>query len=439
MTQTTTDYLYQLNGPATDRTYSAPSSNDSAGTFDDHLSQASTLAGDDSRSNGGNSLRADSGHFDRDGKSWNSTDPKPTSHKKENSTPATTSRPEEDKSDNSASSTRPSTDNADDDQHNTDKSQDTTAAAAAGATQSTHDNSQKADSKSTPNENGESAAATRIDSLTDEATPKNGNTGANHADQKATNDASLSDLAAQHVDQAAKLATAVATEPAVAADRTVQSQVAEVESKQSKGDKSDATKSKAKTDADATNVVAAADKSSSNVAADGEVSASTTQQAADHPQGISVAANPTAAKNALESDKSTDDESHHGTRDDAGAGTLSDVAAQANKVDAAQLVNGAIIATDADANAPVKTKSSDQTTKPIGTASETPAAAFARLTRASNGAGDSSSATGANDAPQIDPSRFVGRVAKAFQTAQDRGGTLQLRLSPPELGRSTSS
>jgi flagellar hook-length control protein FliK len=25
-------------------------------------------------------------------------------------------------------------------------------------------------------------------------------------------------------------------------------------------------------------------------------------------------------------------------------------------------------------------------------------------------------------------------VAKAFQTAQDRGGTLQLRLSPPELG-----
>ena len=42
--------------------------------------------------------------------------------------------------------------------------------------------------------------------------------------------------------------------------------------------------------------------------------------------------------------------------------------------------------------------------------------------------------SGANDLPQVDPSRFIGRVAKAFQTAQDRGGTLQLRLSPPELG-----
>jgi flagellar hook-length control protein FliK len=36
--------------------------------------------------------------------------------------------------------------------------------------------------------------------------------------------------------------------------------------------------------------------------------------------------------------------------------------------------------------------------------------------------------------PAVDPARFIGRVAKAFQTAHDRGGTLQLRLSPPELG-----
>jgi flagellar hook-length control protein FliK len=42
--------------------------------------------------------------------------------------------------------------------------------------------------------------------------------------------------------------------------------------------------------------------------------------------------------------------------------------------------------------------------------------------------------TEANDTPQVDPSRFVSRVAKAVQTANDRGGPLQLRLSPPELG-----
>lgn len=40
----------------------------------------------------------------------------------------------------------------------------------------------------------------------------------------------------------------------------------------------------------------------------------------------------------------------------------------------------------------------------------------------------------ANELPRIDPARFVSRVAKAFHTAQERGGTLQLRLSPPELG-----
>jgi flagellar hook-length control protein FliK len=36
--------------------------------------------------------------------------------------------------------------------------------------------------------------------------------------------------------------------------------------------------------------------------------------------------------------------------------------------------------------------------------------------------------------PRVDAARFVGRVAKAVQTAQERGGLVQLRLSPPELG-----
>jgi flagellar hook-length control protein FliK len=40
----------------------------------------------------------------------------------------------------------------------------------------------------------------------------------------------------------------------------------------------------------------------------------------------------------------------------------------------------------------------------------------------------------ADDTPRIDAARFVGRVSKAIQTAHERGGTLQLRLSPPELG-----
>jgi flagellar hook-length control protein FliK len=42
--------------------------------------------------------------------------------------------------------------------------------------------------------------------------------------------------------------------------------------------------------------------------------------------------------------------------------------------------------------------------------------------------------SGSDGMPIVDPARFVGRVAKAFQTAHERGGTLQLRLAPPELG-----
>src|SRR5690606_39939299 len=34
----------------------------------------------------------------------------------------------------------------------------------------------------------------------------------------------------------------------------------------------------------------------------------------------------------------------------------------------------------------------------------------------------------------VDPSRFVNRVSRAFQAAEQRGGVVQLRLSPPELG-----
>jgi len=45
--------------------------------------------------------------------------------------------------------------------------------------------------------------------------------------------------------------------------------------------------------------------------------------------------------------------------------------------------------------------------------------------------GDSPTAPGAEQAERV---RFVQRVARAFEAAADRGGTLRLRLHPPELG-----
>lgn len=48
--------------------------------------------------------------------------------------------------------------------------------------------------------------------------------------------------------------------------------------------------------------------------------------------------------------------------------------------------------------------------------------------------GQSSPATETEPRGQVDPARFVSRVTRAFQAAEQRGGVVQLRLSPPELG-----
>ncbi|WP_145282928.1 flagellar hook-length control protein FliK [Pirellulimonas nuda] len=39
-----------------------------------------------------------------------------------------------------------------------------------------------------------------------------------------------------------------------------------------------------------------------------------------------------------------------------------------------------------------------------------------------------------DNGPRVNPERFIARVSRAFQAAEQNGGTVQLRLSPPELG-----
>lgn len=62
-------------------------------------------------------------------------------------------------------------------------------------------------------------------------------------------------------------------------------------------------------------------------------------------------------------------------------------------------------------------------------------AAFGRLDRdGASTVGGTQQVGESSDAPRVDPTRFVSRVARAIETAQDRGGPVNLRLSPPELG-----
>jgi flagellar hook-length control protein FliK len=62
-------------------------------------------------------------------------------------------------------------------------------------------------------------------------------------------------------------------------------------------------------------------------------------------------------------------------------------------------------------------------------------ATFARFERSGGLAGHGQQhGVGSRDVSHVDPARFVSRVARAIQTAQDRGTPLLLRLNPPELG-----
>jgi flagellar hook-length control protein FliK len=108
------------------------------------------------------------------------------------------------------------------------------------------------------------------------------------------------------------------------------------------------------------------------------------------------------------------------------AGSVQDKAVAAATNVAAQQVANSVATSEPSQEA-------SRVTKPVGHSDEgvqtsaRPQRAGAAATRRGQGASSP-------DLPRVDAARFVGRVAKAVQTAQERGGALQLRLSPPELG-----
>jgi flagellar hook-length control protein FliK len=86
---------------------------------------------------------------------------------------------------------------------------------------------------------------------------------------------------------------------------------------------------------------------------------------------------------------------------------------------------------------PAKSETTDESVGPKGvhgTRSDAQVHPLARLQRGNTFAARGSRDAKNEDVPRVDATRFVSRVAKAIHTAQERGGTLQLRLSPPELG-----
>lgn len=421
MTQTTTDYLFQATTAVPDRSFSAAATNGGLGKFDDHLSQASSFAGDDSSGFGG-AQRADSSRRDDNNSRWSPNSS--SSYNDGSSHTSQTSPSDHNGSRDTTSASCSNSENSRHDDHDDDKPDDTTATEAAGASQH---NSKPANSK---NEHAEKAEATEAV----KAAAVNKKSGALDGQNNLHETAEGKDAAggpaadAKHAENAAKLATKAAEDEAQSKQNKDAAIATEKKSKEEKAAKNSTPKAKSNpsaSDGSGPDKAAAA-----RATAAGETAADAAASEQAKADAAAAVGNKSAAKRTPDSDDKQDGESLD-ARADLQAAARNDAAVA--KFDTAQLAAGTANIPDTGANASSKRKNGDAATKPIEAKGEAPAAAFARMSRSNNSSANSST-SGANESPQVDPSRFIGRVAKAFQTAHDRGGTLQLRLSPPELG-----
>jgi flagellar hook-length control protein FliK len=433
MTQTNTDYLLQITPAVTDRTYGAAAANDDGGKFDDHLSQAAMCSGEDSSNRGSSSQRIDTASHERDDRSWNTSASNRSNNDSGTSISSQTSPADQEQSADAVSGSKPPAEDADDDKHEAEKPDDTTAGEVAGASQVTKDNSQKTNTKSELDANAEAVATAKDAAVSKKAANEAGDPKAKVDAAVQVSGSPLLDAATEHAGEATEFVAVAAIETATTEEAVDASPPRPSEHKQSKAVKSDASTAKSNKAGRANNDVAVSNDLLVDEAATGQISSEVAQEVNDHLEASATLADATETKGKSGADDPSDDESRTSSHSETRVGARNEASGQTNKFDTAQLAVSISSQTDAGTNTASKDKEREPGTKRIVAKSEPPAAAFARMTR-NNITGSNDSASGENDLPPVDPSRFIGRVAKAFQTAQDRGGTLQLRLSPPELG-----
>jgi flagellar hook-length control protein FliK len=433
MNNTTTDYLYALSSQAPDRSYSAPSSDDDGSAFGDHLSQA---ANDSNRSNSTGPSRSDSTNASGVSNDSNSSD---NEDSQSPVAPLQLSRPHQD---NSTSDLHRSSDEShshqassarhdshkqrDADKSKRDKSQDASAQAAGqAATANSQPVSADKSDEATISEQAKAQSAT--EQAAADSKPQTGQLppGANtKAPQVQTAEAGQSIDATKLATESAKPAESAATD---ATENNSDGSTLTADAK------AHALSAKAKAEQAAKSPETNENKPEPTSTQTNDSTVDAVQNStSDLPATANVATSVLAKRGS--DDVSASGEAHHTPHDEDQAETTVDSAAGANKLDIVTVGNVVTNVADASPNTPAKSIVNDQTVKPV-TAKATPTVtALDRLTRFSNGLSQSDSTDESDDGSRIDISRFVSRVAKAFQTAQDRDGTLQLRLSPPDLG-----
>ncbi len=418
MTQANTDYLLPIPSPVSDRAFGASPIEERASNFGDHLNQARTFSGDDLFPRGSSSQRAETSRYDRDERKWNNHAPKPyDSGNRSISPPPTSDQPIEE-----TVKAKPA---ADESKSETDKSEEadqTAAAEAAGACQSAKANpsktaDSKAESETPPDKLAKLEVAATAKKAAITTTDRKANANSDSAAKGSTPEGEVK-LAVSQAELAATDENVWAT-----GEDVEQAQVA-VDDEKAKAAKDTASTAKPAKDKPVGKGEAEPNAASGANAGEKQTSSDTTQTIKQ--EAASTSTESTAKSKAKPgSEESPDDEPRTATRNKQPAPSA--------KVDASQLVGAATIVAETDMSESLKEKGSERAAKPVTVKAEPITEAFARITR-NSATGSNDSAGNANESPAVDPARFLGRVTKAFQTAQERGGKLHLRLSPPELG-----
>lgn len=440
MSQTNTDYLFQVIAPVADRGSSTPRYLDDGSGFGDHLSQASASVSDFARPP--SRSETSSVNSTSDSSTTNSYAPCASGPSDESNESATFDNDRSSTSSQTSAQDKPteqacdeSAAACDDEQHHdADKPDDEDAAAIANA------------ALATGNLASQKTETLKHETDSDSAKPVETNTSLDEATHRAAKQAAKTDGLSTKLDSQAEEANTTLVAAAEA-----EHEVAETPADGAGAVKPEvegaATGKQAKHDEHAGAAHAAADAngliqddtqagkqqtaSEENAAQTADTSERTAAETPANPKAASAK----SSTSSSDSDESSDDKPRRGSKTTARANSQNDAVAPVNKSSITAAASGLVAnLPDVAATNEATSDVSDAAAKPVAAKVDAAALSPGRATRPNAEINGGSRAASANETPRVDPARFVGRVAKAFQTAHERGGTLQLRLSPPELG-----
>lgn len=418
MTQTNIDSLLQVIVPPTDRGSSATRTGGDGPGFDDHLSKASTSiyspTSEDNASTSKLSSASQPAGGSDDGKTSDFLAPPPERNGTDEATASTSEK--------------------DGDKHSDDEDDATAAAAGAAQAAASKEDAQKPETK------------TRKTDHTLRVHAKDALANKKHATEQSHSNPTVDAAKSETKAETAKIDTVLATaeslqevskgESAQPTDNVEQAdQCAESEPsrKKIKDDKRSVATMKGATTGESAN--AEAQPAQITIPGEGVVAIAGCAGKIVESEAVVIGNGKAAVKATSVAESDADDDS---LADKLPAQTSpqnnSEVPA-AKVADAAIANNVAANVTDASNKESDSAKeSSEQTVKAVSAKTDPALGSLDRLNRAASDFTGGTRSAENSETPRVDPARFVGRVAKAFQTANERGGTLQLRLSPPELG-----